>query len=191
MVKPLVKPEFYTYADYYAWPDSIRGELIGGEFYNMTPAPSSTHQNVAGILYGQLLFFFRDTRYRAYMAPFDVRLQEPGQEEGAERDVVQPDVAVCERSKLDERGCRGAPEWIIEVLSPSTRKKDLTLKRELYERHRVPLYWLVSPSERNFTALCLGPDGQYVSSGAVSAKGRLPVLEHPGLQIDWDWVFSD
>lgn len=191
MVKPLVKPEFYTYADYYAWPDSIRGELIAGEFYDMTPAPSTAHQDIAGNLYAQLLSFFRKTPYRVFIAPFDVRLPEPGQEEGSERDVVQPDVVVCERSKVDERGCRGAPHWVIEVLSPRTKKRDMQLKRDLYEHHRVPLYWIVAPLERSFTALHLGPDGPYVSSGSVTPKGRLAVPEYPGLEIDWDWVFSE
>ena len=98
---------------------------------------------------------------------------------------------VCDRSKIDELGCLGAPDWIIEVLSAKTRKKDLTEKRDLYTRHRVPLYWLISPAKRTITALKLADDGKYKSDGALSCQGRMPVPEYPGLEIDWDWVFSE
>ena len=127
MSRPLNRPEFYTYADYYAWPDSVRGELIGGEFYDMSAAPTSMHQRIVVVLSTQMETFFRGETCRTFVAPFDVRLTEPGQEEGEILNVVQPDVTlVCDRSKIDELGCLGAPDWIIEVLSAKTRKKDLT-----------------------------------------------------------------
>jgi Uma2 family endonuclease len=190
MARPLVRPEYYTYADYYAWPDVIRGELIDGQFHDMTPAPTPEHQTIAGNLFVQLGPFFRGKQCRPFIAPFDVRLPKPGDDEGMEKDVVQPDiVVVCDRAKIDKHGCRGAPDWIIEVLSPGTRKKDLTLKRDLYQRNRVPLYWIVSPEDRNFTVLRLDASGQYVST-VHDGQGRQPVAEYPGLVIDWDWVFE-
>jgi Uma2 family endonuclease len=192
MGKPFVKPEFYTYSDYYAWPDAIRAELIDGEFHDMTPAPTTLHQRITGSLYAQLFNFFLGKPCEPFVAPFDVRFPRPGDEDGMERDVVQPDVVVvCDASKIDERGCRGAPDWIIEVLSGRTVKKDLTLKHELYERNGVPLYWVVSPRKRTFTAWHLDSSGHYVSTGAQSGRGRHPVLEYPGLEINWELVFRD
>jgi len=192
MGKSFVKPEFYTYTDYYAWPDAIRGELIDGEFHDMTPAPTTLHQRIAGSLYAQLFSFFLDKPCEPFVAPFDVRLLRPGDEDGMERDVVQPDVVVvCDPSKLDERGCRGAPGWIIEVLSGRTLKKDLTLKHKLYERNGVSLYWTVSPRKQTFTAWRLDTTGHYASAGAQTSRGRYSVLEYPGLEINWDLVFRD
>lgn len=192
MSRPLVRPEFYTYADYFSWPDVIRGELIDGRFYDMTPAPTPKHQKAVGNLFVQISLFFRGKPCTAFVAPFDVRLPKSGDEDGMERDVVQPDISViCDRSKIDDRGCRGAPDWIIEVLSPSTRDKDATLKRELYERNGVRLYWMVTPRERSVTALRLAPEGRYSPAERIDARGRRSVPDYPGLEIDWEWVFED
>src|SRR6185312_1653728 len=192
MPQPFVTPQSYTYADYYSWPDGIRGELVDGRFYVREPGPSYRHQRVAGSLFAQIDTFFVGKRCIPLSAPFDVRLPRPGDEDGAERDVVQPDIAViCDRSKIDDRGCRGAPDWIIEVLSPSTRDRDCTQKCDLYERSGVRLYWMVSPQQRNFIVLRLGADGRYVRGRTVEAMGRHAVADYPGLVINWDRVFAD
>ena len=190
MSKAPNRPEFYTYADYYSWPDAIRGELIEGQFYDMTPAPAPAHQQIAGNLFVQISPFFRGKTCRAFIAPFDVRLPKPGERDGDERNVVEPDITViCDPRKLDERGCRGAPDWIIEVFSPSTREKDATLKRDLYERSGVTLYWMVSPKERSVTMLRLTA-GHYTTSETFDANGTQAVAQYPGLCVDWDWVFE-
>jgi Uma2 family endonuclease len=192
MAKPIVRPEFYTYADYYAWPDVIRGELIDGHFHDMTPAPSQRHQRIVVKLSAQLEIFFEDKACAVFVAPFDVRLPKEGDEDGMERDVVQPDIAViCDRAKIDDRGCRGAPDWIIEVLSPRTREKDLTLKRDLYERSGVGLYWMLSPRERTVEVLRLEAGRGYSSAVKREARGRQVVAEYPGLTIDWDRAFRE
>ena len=192
MSRPFTRPQFYTYADYYAWPDAIRGELINGQFCDMTPAPTPLHQRIVGNLFVQMGGYFRGKSCSAYIAPFDVRLPKAGDDDGMERDVVQPDIAViCDRSKIDERGCRGAPDWIIEVLSPGTRDKDLTLKPDLYERSGVRLYWAVSPSDRSLTAWTLGETGRYAAPEVLHGAGRQTLADYPGLEIDWDWVFED
>jgi Uma2 family endonuclease len=190
MSKALVKPERYTYADYYAWPDFVRAELIDGYVYDMSPAPTPQHQMIAGGLHAQLVFFFFGKPCIPLMAPIDVRFPRPGEEDGMVQDVVQPDVVVvCDRAKIDDRGCRGAPDWIIEVLSSRTEKNDLTLKRELYERNQVPLYWIISPPEKTLTVLKLDASGRYADSPAQQPAGRLLVFEYPGLEINWDMVF--
>lgn len=192
MSQPFVTLQSYTYADYYSWPDGIRGELLHGQFYVREPGPSPRHQRVAGSLFSQLDAFFFGKPCIPFSAPFDVRLPRPGDEDGAEQDVVQPDIAViCDRSKIDDRGCRGAPDWIIEVLSPSTRDRDRTLKRDLYEYSGVRLYWMVSPQRRHFVELRLGADGRYVPGRTTEAIGRHAVADYPGLVIDWGRVFPD
>lgn len=192
MPHPLVTPQSYTYADYYSWPDGIRGELLAGRFYVREPGPSPRHQRVAGSLFAQIDTFFVGKPCVAFSAPFDVRLPKPGDEDGAEQDVVQPDIAlICDRSKIDNRGCRGAPDWIIEVLSPSTHDRDRTLKRDLYARSGVSLYWMVSPQERHFIILRLGEDGRYGPGRTTEAVGRHAVPDYPGLVINWDRVFAD
>jgi Uma2 family endonuclease len=185
-------PPFYTYADYFAWPEAVRGELIAGQFYDMSRARTPRHQRISANLLAQLTIFFRGRVCCPYGAPFDVRLPRPGEHEGAERDVVQPDVAVvCDPAKIDDRGCRGAPDWIIEVLSLRTREEDLTVKRELYEHHCVPLYWVVSPRERSLIVLPMDrASAHYPALKSSAASGRRTVPEFPGLVIDWDWVFE-
>jgi Uma2 family endonuclease len=187
-----VRPDSYTYADYYSWPDGIQGELLDGQFYVREPGPSFRHQRVAGSLFSQMDAFFVGKPCIAISAPLDVRLPRPGDDDGAERDVVQPDVAViCDRSKIDDRGCRGAPDWVIEVLSPSTRDRDCTVKRDLYERSGVRLYWTVSPQKRHFTVLRLGLEGRYGPGRTIEAVGGHAVANYPGLVINWDRVFTD
>ncbi|HXR92635.1 MAG TPA: Uma2 family endonuclease [Steroidobacteraceae bacterium] len=193
MSHPFVRPDSYTYADYYSWPDGIRGELVDGQFYVREPGPSFRHQRVAGSLFVQIHTFFDGKPCIAISAPLDVRLPRPGDDDGAERDVVQPDIAViCDRAKIDDRGCRGAPDWVIEVSSPSTRDRDCTLKRDLYARSGVRLYWIVSPQKRDFTVLRLGAaDGGYGPGRTIEAVGRHAIADYPGLVIDWDRVFAD
>jgi Uma2 family endonuclease len=103
--------------------------------------------------------------------------------------VVQPDIAViCDPKKLDEKGCRGAPDWIVEVLSPATAAKDQIQKRELYERHGVLEYWLVHPTDRVLFIYRMGTDG-YGKPEITSTDGATGTRAVPGLEIDWDSIF--
>lgn len=136
----------FTYADYRRWPSDERWELIDGEAFNMSPAPSRRHQEVVGEIFRQTANFLQGKPCRAYVAPFDVRLPQADEADDQTRTVVQPDIAViCDFAKLDDQGCRGAPDWVVEVISPLTAAKDHIKKRALYERHGVKEYWLVHP----------------------------------------------
>ncbi|WP_365305251.1 Uma2 family endonuclease [uncultured Thiodictyon sp.] len=129
------KRDRFTYGDYRRWPDDERWELIDGEAYNMCPAPTRIHQELVLEIAAQVHAFLRGGPCKVYVAPFDVRL--PKADEADERvdTVVQPDIAViCDPGKLDDAGCRGAPDWIVEVLSPCTAAKDQREKRDAYER---------------------------------------------------------
>lgn len=139
----------YTYGDYRTWADDTRWELVDGYAYAMAPAPTRVHQIVVGEFFRQIANQLQGHRCRPFIAPFDVRLPRNDESDDAIDTVVQPDiVVVCDPAKLDDRGCRGAPDWVIEVLSPSTADHDHRVKRALYERVGVLEYWLVHPTDR-------------------------------------------
>jgi Uma2 family endonuclease len=128
----------YTFKDYLEWPEGERWELIEGVAYNMTPSPSRSHQRISVALVDQIFQYLKGKKCEMYHAPFDVRLLEGEEEDGEVRTVVQPDiVVVCDPSKLDEKGCKGSPDLIMEILSPSTASKDYITKLNLYEKNKV------------------------------------------------------
>lgn len=143
------KKSRYTFADVLAWGENERAEIIDGEAVMMAP-PSSFHQEIAAELTRQFGNFLEGRTCRVYPAPFAVRLFERAGE--APEDVhtmVEPDLSVvCDRSKIDRLGCRGAPDLVIEILSPSTRRQDRLVKLGLYQRAGVREYWIVDPENR-------------------------------------------
>ncbi|XSG83916.1 MAG: Uma2 family endonuclease [Methylohalobius sp. ZOD2] len=147
---PLAEAESkLTYADYLTWPDDERWELIEGVPYSMAPAPTRRHQEMVGEIYRQFANQLEDRRCRVYVAPFDVRLSAPDAADSEIDTVLQPDVSVfCDPDRLDDRGAKGAPDLVVEVLSPATAAKDLTVKREVYSRHGVREYWVLEPVDR-------------------------------------------
>ncbi|UHA72392.1 Uma2 family endonuclease [Paenibacillus sp. 481] len=134
----------YTYADIQEWDG--RWELIYDVPYNMTPAPSTEHQRILGSLYFELRSFLKGTKCEPFVAPFDVRLSEEGEYHSPDH-VCQPDISViCNPEQIDEKGVRGAPKLVIEILSPSTALKDRNEKFKLYEKYGVAEYWIVDPT---------------------------------------------
>lgn len=152
MVIPSQKPDSkYTYADYCSWPDTERWEILDGVPVAMSPFPNRYHQKISGRLYFAVQAVLNEKKIpcEIYAAPFDVRLPEYNEADESVTNVVQPDLSIiCDKNKLDDRGCRGAPDVIIEILSPSTASNDMIVKKELYEKHRVREYWIVQPMER-------------------------------------------
>lgn len=139
----------YTFADVLTWEENERIEIINGEAVMMAP-PSSTHQEISGALFAQLYNYLEGKQCRVYAAPFAVRLFE--QDGDAPEDVdtmVEPDLSViCDRSKIDKHGCKGAPDMVVEILSPSTRRHDRLVKLDLYQRAGVREYWIVNPEDK-------------------------------------------
>jgi Uma2 family endonuclease len=182
--------ERFSYADYLRWPEDERWELIDGEAYAMVPAPTPEHQELAGELFFQIRGQLAGKACRPYLAPFDVRLGAEGAGDAETYTTVQPDLSViCDRSRIDAKGCRGAPDWIIEVISPSTAVRDQITKRDLYERHGVREYWIVHPTDRVLTI--------YRRAGAgfgppliQAAAGIIPCGLGEGLVINWDALFQ-
>ena len=182
----LRKEKHYTYADYLQWPDETRYELIDGEAFLMSPAPLVEHQEVAGEVYYQLRNQLDGQPCRPYIAPVDVRLPRKDEADAAIDTVVQPDVlVVCDPGKVDRRGVRGAPDWLLEVLSPSTAAHDQIAKRRTYERAGVREYWLVHPGDRTLTVYVLD-NGQYGRPEIYELKDATPVGVLPGVSISWD-----
>ena len=175
-----------TYADYLQWPDDARYELIDGEAFLMSPAPLVEHQEVAGELFRQLANQLDGQPCRPYIAPVDVRLPRKDEADAAIDTVVQPDVlVVCDPHKIDRRGVRGAPDWVLEVLSPSTAAHDQIAKRRTYERAGVREYWLVHPGDRTLTVYLLD-NGQYGRPEIYELKDATPIGVLPGVSIAWD-----
>ena len=140
--------ETFTYADYRQWPEDQRWELLDGVAYDMTPAPSTRHQALVGEFFAALRSHFEGSLCRVLVSPVDVLLPRPAQSDDTADTVVQPDVlVVCEQTRITERFVRGAPELVVEVLSPATAKKDEGPKRDIYERAGVKEYWLVHPTD--------------------------------------------
>ncbi|MCX7108776.1 MAG: Uma2 family endonuclease [Proteobacteria bacterium] len=178
----------FTYGDYRQWPDDKRWELIAGEAYAMSPAPTRTHQTVLVEILRQVANFLEGKPCQVFVAPFDVRLPEREESDDEIETVVQPDLAVvCDASKLDEKGCRGAPDWVIEVLSPSTASKDHVRKKSLYERHGVREYWLVHPTDQLLTRYLL--EGNAFGPALIEETvGSTGVAVLPGLAIEWGFM---
>jgi len=190
MALAALKIEIFTYGDYLAWLDSERWELIEGQPYDMSPAPLRRHQQISIELAAQILIYLRDKSCEVYSAPFDVRLPEKDEADEDIISVVQPDIAViCDESKLDRLGCRGAPDFIVEILSASTAAKDQIQKLALYEKHGVREYWIIHPTDNILSVHLLGKDGKYGAASIYEGKGRLKLNVLPDLEIDLDLVF--
>jgi len=180
----------FTYGDYLKWPDEERWEIIDGVPYDMSPAPSTRHQAISMSLAGQLWSFFRNNGCRVFAAPFDVRLPQEEEREEDIENVVQPALSIiCDLSKLDERGCKGAPTVVIEIISPSTAKKELNEKFNLYERSGIPEYWVVFPEFDVIVVYSLVDAGKYQKTGEYSAKQVLVSPLFPGMEIKLEEVF--
>jgi Uma2 family endonuclease len=182
--------EYYTYADYLEWPEEVRYELIDGDAFLMSPAPTVSHQDIAGEVYYQLRNALHNKPCRVLIAPLDVMLPKADEADDQIDTVVQPDVlVVCDQNKISERGVRGAPDWVLEVLSPSTAGHDQVKKLHLYERHGVREYWLVHPRDKVLTVYTL-INGAYGRPYTQELVGETPVGVLAGVTIFWDEVAS-
>ena len=182
----------YTYGDYLKWSDEERWELINGVPYAMGPAPLTEHQQILGELFVSLALYFREKNCRVFPAPFDVRLPQSDEKDEEISTVVQPDiVVVCDPDKLDERGCNGAPDMVVEIISSSTAKKDLNEKFNLYERSGIQQYWVVFPKYKVVDIYNLDESGRYKKTESCSVGERITSQLFPGLEIDVDVIFAE
>ena len=178
--------DHHTYGDYRRWSDEVRCELIDGEVWYWPHTPGIAHQDIAGSLYCQLRNALGDRPEHVLIAPVDVRLPRGDEADDDVDTVVQPDVLlVCDSTKIDRRGVRGAPDWVAEVLSPSTAARDQIAKRRIYELAGVREYWLVHPTDRTLTVHRL-VDGRYGIPEISELKGSTALAILPEVAIAWD-----
>lgn len=149
----------YTFADVLTWDEGRHIEIINGEAFMMA-SPSSIHQEISMEISRQLANYLEGKRCRVYPAPFDVRLFEKNGDSPEDVDtVVEPDISVvCDRNKIDVRGCKGAPDLVVEILSPSSLRSDRLVKLRLYQRAGVREYWIVDPENKTVQVLLLDGD---------------------------------
>ena len=186
---PLPQEQHYTYADLLQWDDNVRYELYSGVPVALA-SPSDAHQDISGEIYFQLKSYLRGKQCKAYYAPFDVRLFEEDGESPEDVDfVLQPDLmVVCDKNKVDRHGIHGAPDLVVEVLSPATVRYDKIIKLSLYQRAGVPEYWIVDPVSRSVSVYTL-KNGVYQSPAVYGSDNSIPVGVLDACQVDLSTVF--
>lgn len=184
--------KLYTYTDYLTWQFSERVELIKGRIFKMA-APSRLHQQVSMNILLKMGRFLEDSPCKLYHAPFDVRLPLPPHSVKGDKvdTVVQPDICVvCDLSKLDDKGCNGAPDLVIEILSSGNTKKEMKDKYDLYESAGISEYWLVQSSEQFIIRYHLDHTGKYIGSRFFTEDDTIESFAIAGLKIEVNQVFS-
>lgn len=180
----------YTYADYFKWKFDERVELIKGKIFRMSPAPNRIHQGISSVIHGELYAFLKGDKCKVYSAPFDVRIPRKSKEDRDILTVLQPDICVvCDDTKLDSKGCIGAPDIVVEILSPGNNAKELKNKYEIYEESGVKEYWVVSPQNKTFLAYTL-VDGKYRPSRLMTTGDIVTSAVLVGFSLDLKELFD-
>ena len=182
----------YSYADYLSWKFEQAVELIKGKILPMA-APNVRHQRISWQLSGFVFNALRNNTCRAFAAPFDVRLYDKQKSKHTDQPiytVVQPDMCIiCDTNKLDEQGCQGAPDLIVEILSKGNSKKEMRLKKDLYEENQVREYWVFDPERESVTQFVLNEQGVYKTVNFVFSDEILTSAIFEGLKIDLSQIF--
>ena len=186
----------YTYADYLTWQLDKTVELIKGKIMLMSPAPNVKHQRISWQLSGALFQYFKNENCHAFAAPFDVRLYDHQKSVQADQEihtVVQPDLCViCDKDKLTEQGCLGAPDWVIEILSKGCSKKEIQTKYQLYQESGISEYWIVYPYEQTVHQFVLDKvTEKYQLITMFSSEDIATPHVFPNLKIDFQEVFAE
>ena len=162
----------YSYADYFSWKITERVELFMGKIFEISPAPTSSHQRISRNICTELIIFLQKRPCEVFYAPFDVRLEKDKNDEQA-KTVVQPDICViCDFTKIDERRCKGAPDLIVEILSPGNSTKEMKNKFELYEKAGVLEYWIVQPADKTIFQYIL-TDDQFINHKTTTFEDNI------------------
>ncbi|MEX2592592.1 MAG: Uma2 family endonuclease [Anditalea sp.] len=181
----------YSYADYLTWQIDEMVEIIKGRLFKMTAAPSRIHQKVATKLSYRLYGFLKEKPCEVYIAPFDVRLPTTSTKNEDVYTVVQPDICViCDKKKLDDAGCIGAPDLIVEILSPGNNKKELKNKYEVYQEYGVREYWIIHPNEQTLLIYSLKNSG-FIPSRLFTSGDNVGSNVIHGFNLDLEDFFKD
>jgi Uma2 family endonuclease len=185
----------YTYADYMTWADDKMRELLNGFVRLMSPAPALKHAVVSRKISNAMINHVDRTGgdCQVFYAPFDVRFPKNPDETKDHQiyTVVQPDICVvCDLAKLDERGCLGAPDMVVEILSLSSQRYDLNEKFNIYQSGGVKEYWVVSPKEKGIQVFILQENSQYDTGTIYEGNTQVPLQTLPGLSISTENIFQ-
>ena len=179
----------YSYSDYLLWKFEEQVELIKGKIFKMSPAPARKHQNISWNLTLILGNFFQNYPWKAFHAPFDVRL--PSKSENKIYTVVQPHICViCDLSKLDDKGCLGAPDLVIEILSPGNSDREMKDKFDLYEESGVKEYWIVQP-EGKWVNIYVLENGRFITHRPFIASDTIKSQVFKDLEFPAEKIFAD
>jgi Uma2 family endonuclease len=185
----LINPiKIYTYADYINYPEDERVELIDGCIYAMTPAPSRIHQKIVMEVSAEIRNYIKSNKgpCEVYPAPFDIILKNDDDAITNSKNIVQPDISViCDKNKLNDKGCIGAPDMIVEVISPFNPSNDYVRKLNLYEQFKVKEYWIVNPMKKNILVYVLTNNG-YDMPNVYTFNDKIKVTIYDNLEIDFN-----
>ena len=181
----------YSYAHYLNWLFDERVELIKGKIFKMSPAPSRVHQEIFGAMFNPIYSFLKNKPCKVYGAPFDVRFPKTSKADKDVFTVLQPDICViCDLTKLDDKGCIGAPDIIVEILSPGNNKKELLNKYQVYQEFGVKEYWVVSQSDQSILIYTLDATGKFQPSKIFTLSEEIRSSVLPGFVLKLDDVFE-
>jgi Uma2 family endonuclease len=184
----------YTYADYLMWQFKERVELIKGKILEMSPAPNRLHQTISGNLFFELRIIFENHPCNLYAAPFDVRLKDskkPAKKDSDYNTVVQPDLCViCDETKLDDRGCIGSPDLVVEILSPGNTEREMKTKFRVYEENKISEYWIVEPSTKNVFIYIL-QEGKYIGLPPLTTADKMNSKIFPKMKFEIKNIFKN
>lgn len=182
----------YSYANYLTWLFDERVELIKGKIFEMSPAPNRFHQKVSIHIASILFYYLKNKSCKVYSAPFDVRFPATSKADKDVYTVLQPDICViCDETKLDDKGCIGAPDIVVEILSPGNNKKELLHKYNIYEEFGVKEYWVISLTDKTFLKYSLNEYGKYFPSKLFTLSEKVYSAILPDIELRLDEIFED
>jgi Uma2 family endonuclease len=182
----------YTYADYLTWKFKERVELFKGRLMKMSPAPSFSHQDISGEIAFELKSYLRKKPCKVISAPFDVRLKNSKKPvaDSEYNTVVQPDITViCDLEKIDDRGCKGSPNLVVEILSPGNSNKEMGIKFDLYEENKIPEYWIVEPANQTILVYYL-KGNKYINERPLPIDAKIQSKIFPELNFELKDIFE-
>lgn len=192
-MQTLTSEKIYTYADYLTWQLDEYVELLRGKILKMSPAPLRRHQKISTHLQGELFNYFKKQKCELYSAPFDVRFPRKQNETKDEQiiTVLQPDLCViCDLEKLDRRGCLGAPDWVIEILSEGNTPKEMREKYQIYEESGVREYWIVQPDLEVILPYVL-ENGIFIGKAPMLRGDKVSPTIFPEFKLDLEEIFVE
>lgn len=179
----------YKYIDYLRFPDDKKFEIIDGALYGMTPSPSTEHQRLLRKLFVRFAIYLESKECEVFCSPYDVLLPERNEQLDDIKTVVQPDIlVVCDNNKITKNHCLGAPDLIVEIVSPSSPSIDYVKKLNLYEKHKVKEYWIVNYNRKQIIIYYLMENDEY-GEPEIITTGQIESRVVKGFKINWEEVF--